>query len=960
MAAYTPGISDDISTFVMHETDRFPSLQAPFEPRVSHVGSSLITSGFTPAQNWSSFPPCHAFSQATNRLQVQRLSPTRPSLPTQTQVPPVPAAALNAFNSSTTYTITCENEAGTSNITQNNLQSNYLARYQQQPSRSLLRKRAPKAQTMSAKSWRPCEGRLKQLYVHDGKSIKELREILNREFGFTATERQYKAQIKKMDLERNVKEEEQKAIVRSILHRTYVEGKNSSHVRVRGHKMALEKISRWMKDVVTDQPSMDAVPISPLPSCISVYTNSPCGSPKLLSTALSEYQAQGLLSMSPKDMEITIMQRFLKYARLPKHTVESKEARAIFNYLQLILSCSPEIRRESHDAWNSNVAEDLVGIRNLINMTQEIVVNENGVARQSSSAIPEQNLQSYPPRGFHRHAAWMTPYGRVETAFWTISSHSGGIFFPEATITTRHRGFAARVALIPADPTAHSFRVVFDFTSHFNISANISYQAMIPNDSEVFKIVSSGQIKRLIEAVEQGTASLTDRDQEGRSLLNYAVFNIQAEMCKFLVEMKADVNAIEPEFDPEFIGPVHGLFPYNYCEVEETQRLKTAECLKIMLEAGADISLETHRGCGQWTNSFMDAVHEGSFAAFKHALDFGEPFISPNGTYKSWHNIQCTPLTFLAIACGYNVSDTMDVLDKAILLLKRGADISCRDGNGDTVLHTLLKSERWHERVSKTEPCKFCFVIEQLRRSMKEPPELLKAFISAGADVYATNNEGQTPTALAWIYGRDEEWTEALDFCGYDLEQVFAHEDRGLHQCSCERQISKLSFQEFCQKREENVELEEIDTRDEGEDEDEDEDESEGEDEDEDNSDDERNGEAEDNASGIARMSIISSDIQQCHERIMFLSREAERFDGTPKSPCGVERIDSSMNLGLEDTGHHCKDDFVGQIDHMVEHDQTIQGCFESMGLDFESSIEKEKNFMGDFFDFDSFTNVFL
>jgi hypothetical protein len=51
----------------------------------------------------------------------------------------------------------------------------------------LTRKRAPKAQTMSAKSWRPCEGRLKQLYVHDGKSIRELRETVNKEFGFTAT-----------------------------------------------------------------------------------------------------------------------------------------------------------------------------------------------------------------------------------------------------------------------------------------------------------------------------------------------------------------------------------------------------------------------------------------------------------------------------------------------------------------------------------------------------------------------------------------------------------------------------------------------------------------------------------------------------------------------------------------------------------------------------------------------------
>jgi hypothetical protein len=43
---------------------------------------------------------------------------------------------------------------------------------------------------------------------------------------------------------------------------------------------------------------------------------------------------------------------------------------------------------------------------------------------------------------------------------------------------------------------------------------------MIPNNSEVFKIVGSGEVKELIELLEKGTASLTDRDEEGRSLLN--------------------------------------------------------------------------------------------------------------------------------------------------------------------------------------------------------------------------------------------------------------------------------------------------------------------------------------------------------------------------------------------------------------------------------------------------------
>lgn len=48
-------------------------------------------------------------------------------------------------------------------------------------------KRAPKAPTMSAEKWKPAEGRIRQLYTNEEKTIKDLMEIINKEFGFTAT-----------------------------------------------------------------------------------------------------------------------------------------------------------------------------------------------------------------------------------------------------------------------------------------------------------------------------------------------------------------------------------------------------------------------------------------------------------------------------------------------------------------------------------------------------------------------------------------------------------------------------------------------------------------------------------------------------------------------------------------------------------------------------------------------------
>jgi hypothetical protein len=58
---------------------------------------------------------------------------------------------------------------------------------QLQQSQFLNRKRAPKAPSISAKNWKPCENRIKELYVRDSKYMEEVREIINKEFGLMAT-----------------------------------------------------------------------------------------------------------------------------------------------------------------------------------------------------------------------------------------------------------------------------------------------------------------------------------------------------------------------------------------------------------------------------------------------------------------------------------------------------------------------------------------------------------------------------------------------------------------------------------------------------------------------------------------------------------------------------------------------------------------------------------------------------
>jgi len=84
---------------------------------------------------------------------------------------------------------------------------------------------------------------------------------------------------------------------------------------------------------------------------------------------------------------------------------------------------------------------------------------------------------------------------------------------------------AATVTITPGTIEKSSFRIVFDFTPQHDPLAKITYQTVIPNSSEIFSIIQSGDVTRLIRALQNGNASLTVRDEQGRSLLNVSSHN---------------------------------------------------------------------------------------------------------------------------------------------------------------------------------------------------------------------------------------------------------------------------------------------------------------------------------------------------------------------------------------------------------------------------------------------------
>ena len=119
----------------------------------------------------------------------------------------------------------------------------------------------------------------------------------------------------------------------------------------------------------------------------------------------------------------------------------------------------------------------------------------------------------------NRYIAWKTPYGMVDALFLVDTSGSHHGFLDEDTAETRDKVVAARVAIAPTGIERTAFRAVFDFIPHDPL-AKITYQRTLPNNSKIFDIVRTGQVGKLIEALNMRTACLTDRDEEGRSLLN--------------------------------------------------------------------------------------------------------------------------------------------------------------------------------------------------------------------------------------------------------------------------------------------------------------------------------------------------------------------------------------------------------------------------------------------------------
>jgi hypothetical protein len=118
----------------------------------------------------------------------------------------------------------------------------------------------------------------------------------------------------------------------------------------------------------------------------------------------------------------------------------------------------------------------------------------------------------------HRYGWWRTPYGMMTAYFWTYQPSSKDSLTEIGR--SRKETIIAKIAICPKNVSGRAFRIVLDLSPFLNPPAQITYQTVRPNSSEIFSILKHGDLGNLMAALNNKTASLADRDEQGRSLLN--------------------------------------------------------------------------------------------------------------------------------------------------------------------------------------------------------------------------------------------------------------------------------------------------------------------------------------------------------------------------------------------------------------------------------------------------------
>ena len=89
--------------------------------------------------------------------------------------------------------------------------------------------------------------------------------------------------------------------------------------------------------------------------------------------------------------------------------------------------------------------------------------------------------------------------------------------------------FAAKLLITPVSAPTSNIQIVIDIASKtyhdrtMYLTPTLTFHAIVPDDSEVFRVVEGGSVRKLKKLLDSRTASLGDCDSMGRSLLHVSL-----------------------------------------------------------------------------------------------------------------------------------------------------------------------------------------------------------------------------------------------------------------------------------------------------------------------------------------------------------------------------------------------------------------------------------------------------
>ncbi|KAI9712978.1 MAG: hypothetical protein M1812_006725 [Candelaria pacifica] len=329
------------------------------------------------------------------------------------------------------------------------------------------------------------------------------------------------------------------------------------------------------------------------------------------------------------------------------------------------------------------------------------------------------------------------------------------------------RVFEANIEFLPASwlfqrGLSLSYTSSTDLRGYIQRCPDITTFAVIPKKTGPFKCIFDGRIEDLREMFDKRLAAPSDRDENDRTLLVYAIMCGVTDICRCLLAVGAD---------PEIIGGggfnalqilIFRLIGLSIRGTLNKERTEAYSGMYRMLElrtgeAAIRNDPEMYQLADFWDLPVRQEDERTSFdpssfvsEGMQFLKDIGYDFNALD-TY-GWAPLLCTAQVNNPTSIG--------------LLLMYGGDPNIRSSTGMNALHMLVYGLH-------------------TSTNYRHFTSSLKLLIRAGCDILATTSDGYTPSVLAWIFDaiaykgftdRFKLWTQALAECGIDIKDVLAAE----------------------------------------------------------------------------------------------------------------------------------------------------------------------------------------